>query len=100
MAKTSQHRAVTNNRNRLKERGMGRYEVRGLVTDKALVRSFAMRLAKKDAAATELRAEIARKISGNPPTRGQIYAALRRSPLVGADLNLERDGTLPRDIDL
>jgi hypothetical protein len=33
-------------------------------------------------------------------TRGGIMAALRRSPLVGSDLDLERDRTPCREIDL
>jgi hypothetical protein len=34
-----------------------------------------------------------------PPTRGGIWAALRRSPAVGADLDLTRETVPERDID-
>lgn len=100
MAKTSQHRAVANNRKRLKERGMSRYEVRGLESDKALVRLFAKRLSERDATAQHLREAIEKGIAEKPESRGQIYAALRRSPLVGVGLNLERMQVPPREIDL
>jgi hypothetical protein len=77
-----------------------RYKVRGLTKDKELVRKFAKRLAADDADAARLRTEMSRQVSDRPPTRGGIWAALRRSPLVGADLNLEREVVPPRDVDL
>src|SRR5579872_359630 len=43
--KASQERAVANHRRRLRERGLARYEVRGLPQDKQLVRELARRLA-------------------------------------------------------
>jgi hypothetical protein len=36
------------------------------------------------------RAAVSRMIADEPPKRGGILAALRRSPLVGADINLGR----------
>jgi hypothetical protein len=100
MVQASQKRAVENHRRRLVERGISRYEVRGLDKDKQLVRLLAKRLAVDDADAARLRAEIVKQVADQPPTRGGIWAALRRSPLVGADLNLEREVVPPRDIDL
>ena len=100
MAQTSQRRAVANHRRRLAERGITRYEVRGLAKDKELVRKLAKRLAAEDTDAARLRTEVLKRISDRPPTRGGIWAALRRSPLVGADLNLEREVVPPRDVDL
>jgi hypothetical protein len=100
MMQTSQNRAVANHRRRLTDHGMARYEVRGLETDKQLVRKLAKRLAANDADARRLRAELAQRVTGGEPCRGGIWAALRRSPLVGADLNLEREVVPPRDIDL
>ena len=38
--------------------------------------------------------------TGEPPKKGGILAALRRSPLVGADLNLVRSRDTGRKIDL
>jgi hypothetical protein len=37
-----------------------------------------------------MRAAVSRSIAGEPPKKGGILAALRHSPLVGADLNLAR----------
>jgi hypothetical protein len=99
MAQVSQRRAAANHRRRLAERGISRYEVRGLAKDKHLVRKLAKRLAADDAEAARLRSEISKQIS-EPARRGAIWAALRRSPLVGANLNLEREIVPPRDIDL
>ena len=80
---------------------MARYEVRGLVSDKVLIRRLAKRLAENDAAAGRLRQELAREISEQVPFRPRtgkdIWDALRRSPLVGADLDLTRDIVPERD---
>jgi len=100
MMRASQKRAVANDRRRLKDRGMARYEVRGLEMDKQLVRKLARRLAANDDDAQRLRAEVARQVASGEPRRGGIWAALRRSPLVGAGLNLEREIVRPRDVDL
>ena len=91
MTKSSQNRAVANHRRRLAQRGLSRYEVRGLADDKELVRDFAKRLAANDRAAAQLRLETAQKLGGKESARGGIIAALRRSPLVGADLHLDRE---------
>ena len=100
MAQASQRRAVANHRQRLAERGISRYEVRGLAKDKELVRKLAKRLSADDADAARLRAEIIKQVSDQPPTRGGIWAALRRSPAVGADLDLTRERVPERDVDL
>jgi hypothetical protein len=55
----SQNRAVANHRRRLTERGITRYEVRGLEQDKELVRKFANRLAANDPEAQRLRQQVA-----------------------------------------
>lgn len=90
MADTAQKRALRGYRKRLAERGMARFEVLGLNTDRELIRSLARRLADKDAEATRIRATVSRTISDEPSRKGGILSALRRSPLVGADLNLTR----------
>jgi hypothetical protein len=68
----SQNRAIQNYRSRLTERGLAR------------------RLAEDGPDASRLRAAVSQTIAGEPPKRGGIMAALRRSPLVGADLDLTR----------
>ena len=50
--------------------------------------------------AVRIRAAVNRTISGEPPKTGGILAALRRSPLVGADLDLGRSHVEGRKIDL
>ncbi|MDT8315432.1 hypothetical protein RQ765_15230 [Roseomonas mucosa] len=98
MPSNSQKRAIEAHRRRLAERGLGRFEVRGLEADKELIRGIARRLAAGDAEAGALRADLAERIGGAEPSRvGGILAALRRSPLVGAELDLSREETPGRD---
>lgn len=85
----SQKRAIRTYRSRLSERGLARFEVLGRETDRALIRSLARRLAEDGPDALQLRAAI-RTIGGEEGRRGGILAALRRSPLVGAGLDLTR----------
>jgi hypothetical protein len=90
MTNSSQKRAIRNYRSRLSERGLARFEVLGLDTDRDLIRSLARRLAEDGPDAVNLRATVNQSIAGEPPKRGGILNALRRSPLVGADLDLTR----------
>ena len=76
MSNTARSRAVKNYRSRLAERGMARFEVLGRAADRELIRSFAKRLT----------AAVNRSVAGEPPRKGGILEALRRSPLVGADV--------------
>jgi hypothetical protein len=87
---SSQKRAIQNYRSRLSERGLARFEVLGRDVDRDLIRSLARRLAEDGQDASRLRAAISQTIAGEPPKKGGILAALRRSPLVGSDLDLTR----------
>jgi hypothetical protein len=87
---SSQKRAIQNYRTRLNERGLARFEVLGRDADRDLIRSLARRLAEDSPDASRLRAAVSQTIAGEPPKKGGILAALRRSPLVGADLDLDR----------
>ena len=100
MSEASQKRALKNYRDRLNQRGMARFEVLGLDVDRELIRTLARRLAENDADALLLRAVVARGIAGVPPRKGGILDALRRSPLVGADLDIARPVTSGRKVDL
>ena len=100
MNETSQKRALRTYRDRLNQRGMARFEVLGLDGDRDLIRSMARRLAENDPEATNIRATVTRALSGEPPKRGGILDALRRSPLVGADLEITRAVTHGRKLDL
>jgi hypothetical protein len=91
MDETPQTLAVRNYRRRLQRRGMARFEVLGREADRALVRAFARRLAADDAASHRLRAAVGGALGAGAAHAGGIFAALRRSPLVGAELDLTRD---------
>ena len=97
---TSQKRAVQSYRSRLSERGLARFEVLARESDRDLIRSLARRLAENGPEASRLRAAVNQTIGGEPPKKGGILAALRRSPLVGADLDLIRVREDGRDIEI
>lgn len=96
----AQRRAIQNYRSRLGERGLARFEVLGKDSDRDLIRSVAKRLAEDTQEATELRATMTKSVAGERPSKGGILAALRRSPLVGADLSIERPREEARKVDL
>jgi hypothetical protein len=100
MGDTSQRRAIKNYRNRLVERGMARFEVLARDSDRELVRSFAKRLAENGPEADRLRAAIREVVGGGPPRKGGVLEALRRSPLVGADVIPIRPFESGRRVDL
>jgi hypothetical protein len=97
---SSQKRAIQNYRSRLSERGLARFEVLGLDSDRDLIRSLARRLAEDGPEASRLRASVSQTISGEPPKKGGILAALRRSPMVDADLDLTRPHEEGRKVDI
>ena len=70
---------------------MSRFQVIGLQTDRDLIRALAKRLAEGGPEASRLRAAISHAMTEAPTQKGGILAALRRSPLVGADLDLSRN---------
>jgi hypothetical protein len=97
----SQNRAVAAHRHRLRERGLARYEVVGPERDKELIRKLARRLGQDDPVAARLRTELAQQVAeGEPRRRGGILAALRASPLVGLDLDFEREVVPERDVEI
>jgi hypothetical protein len=100
MGNAAQKKALRNYRTRLVKRGMARFEVLGLDADRELIRSLARRLAEGDPDAMRIRATVSRTIGGEPPQKGGILAALRRSPLVGADLDFTRSHVSGRKVDL
>lgn len=95
----SQTRAVQNYRARLSVRGLARFDVLGLDGDRALVRALARRLAEDGPEAARLRAAVA-AITDPAPKKGGILAALRRSPMVGADLDLSRPHEFGRKVEI
>lgn len=100
MGNTPQKRAIKNYRKRLQKRGMARFEVLGLDGDRDLIRSLARRLAEDGPDASRLRAVVNQTISGEPPRKGGILQALRRSPLVGAEIAPVRRFEAGRKVEL
>jgi hypothetical protein len=100
MTGAAQARAIKNYRKRLNQRGLIRFEVLARAADRELIRTFAKLLAEGGPDAERIRIAVRQTISGEPPKKGGIFQALRRSPLVGADLDLTREVTPGRTADL
>lgn len=100
MTNHAQRRAIKTYRARLAERGLARFEVLGRPSDRNLLRAIARRLAERGQQAVRLRAELSRAVEGEAPATGGVLAALRRSPLVGAELDLTRTKESGRPVDL
>jgi hypothetical protein len=79
---------------------MARFEVLALETDRYLIRSLAKRMAASGPDASRIRDTVRRTISDEPAKKGGIFMALRRSPLVGANLTLDRPVIPPRRVKL
>jgi hypothetical protein len=79
---------------------MARFEVLGLDGDRDLIRALAKRVADDGSDSARIRATLRRTISGEPPKKGGILSALRRSPLIDAGLDLKRPVTPARKVDL
>lgn len=100
-SKRKMHRhAVRKYRSRLAERGMARFEVLGRDADREFVRSLARWLAEDGPGADRLRTIIRQHVAGHPPQKGGVLRALRRSPLVGADVIPSRPFEKGRQVDL
>ena len=99
MSGPSQKRATKNYRKRLSQRGMTRFEVLARRTDQELIRSVARALTEDDAKAKDVR-DALQRIAGKPTSKGGILAALRRSPMVGAELELHRPVVAGREVEL
>jgi hypothetical protein len=96
----SQKRAIQKYRSRLKKRGLARFEVLGREADRDLIRLLAQRLAENGPGASRLRVSVSKTLAGEPLIKGGILAALLRSPLVGADLDLTRPREAGRKVDI
>ena len=97
---SARNRAVKNYRSRLSQQGLARFEVIGLHADRELIRKLARRLASGGPEAAQLRVAIGQAAGGEQPKKGGIFAALRRSPLVGADLDLTRPREEGREVEI
>jgi len=97
---SSQRRAIQNYRSRLSEKGLVRFEVLGRDTDRDLIRSLAKRLTEDTPEASRLRSAVIKSMAVDGSKKGGILAALRRSPLVGADLYREHPREEGGEIDI
>ena len=102
MDNASRKRASAGGRPGQPEGGLARFEVRGLDTDRTLIRALARRLAEDGPEAARLRSTVAGVIEAEAPKprKGDILAALRASPLVGSGIDLTKTRHPGRDIDL
>ena len=100
MSDTAQGRALKAYRKRLGDRGIARFEVLGRDVDRAVIRALARRLADGGPGAARARNLVQQAIADEPDRKGGILAALRSSPLVGAELDLTRPKTRSRKVDL
>nr|WP_233287415.1 hypothetical protein [Bradyrhizobium oropedii] len=82
------------------KRGIVRFELQALEADRDLIRVLARKLSEEGPEAGNLRRTVQRAVSGEPPKPGGILNALRRSPLVGADLDVTRPREEGRKVDL
>jgi hypothetical protein len=96
----SQKRAIKSYRDRLSEKGLSRFEVLGRNIDRDLIRTLARKLAEAGPDAVRIRATLSQNIADDLPKRGNILAALRRSPLVEAELDIVRTKEAGRKVDL
>ena len=105
MGTTAQKRATRQYRERAASRGLARCEVLVRNEDRDLFRALARRLGEDGPQAAGLRATLVAAIEpalepAQPLSGREIWEWLRRSPLVGADLNFERERCEPRFVDL
>lgn len=98
MSSAAQTQALKNYRKRLAKRGMARFEVLGLASDRELVRTVAKRLAEDTPEAVEIRASLSARVAPDSLKKGGILKMLRSWPI--ADLELKRPFVKPRKIDL
>jgi hypothetical protein len=90
MSNAARKRAIASYRVRLTQRGLTRFEILARQSDRELIRTLARRLSEEGPQAEKIRSGIKTAVAGKPPKPGNILTALRRSPLVGANLDLSR----------
>ncbi|GAA5629311.1 hypothetical protein Brsp05_04612 [Brucella sp. NBRC 12953] len=100
MGNAAQKRATQNYRTRLTQRGLTRFEIMVLESDRELIRTLARRLAEEGPDAERVRLAVKTAVDGKPQKPGNILTALRRSPLVGEELDLSRPREEGRKVDL
>lgn len=100
MGDRAQRRAIANYRSRLTERGIVRFELQAFATDRDLIRALARKLVEDGPEAGQIRQALQQAVAGEGGKLGGILAALRRSPLVGTELDLTRSRDGGRTVEL
>ncbi len=100
MTNDAQQRATGNCRANKDERGTKPFEAMAFESDRELLRTFARQLPEGEPEADQTRAAVNALDVDEPAKPGGILAALRGSPLVGVDIDLERPRVEGRRIDL
>jgi hypothetical protein len=100
MSNRAQKRAIENYRSRLAERGIVRFELQALRSDRDLIRTLARKLADEGPEAGKIRRTVRQAIDGEPPRKGGILEALLASPLIGSELDLTRAREEGRKVDM
>jgi hypothetical protein len=100
LASRAQKKAITNYRSRLTGRGLVRFELQAFEADRDLIKALARKLVEEGPEAGQIRRTVQGAVSGDAGKPGGILAALRRSPLVGAELDLTRPHEGGREVDL
>ncbi|MDO5103688.1 MAG: hypothetical protein Q4D91_12465 [Lautropia sp.] len=96
----AQKQAVHHYRQRLVQQGLKRFEVIGRDGDQTLIRLLARKLAEDGPESHQIRHIIKQNLGQPPSTKGNILAALRASPMVGAELDLDRPIVEARKVEL
>jgi hypothetical protein len=100
MASRAQKDAIANYRSRQTGRGLVRLELQAFEADRDLIRALARKLVEEGPDTGRIRRIVQQAVAGEHREAGGILAALRRSPLAGADLDLTRPREDGREIDV
>ena len=100
MGHRAQKSAVATDRTPATARGTVRFELRASEADRNLIRTLARKLVEEGPDAGRIRRVVQQAIAGEAGEQGGILTALRRSPLVGADLDLARPRGAGRNVRL
>ncbi len=99
MSTAAQNRATGNYRARLVQRGIKRFEMMALETDRELLRALAHRLAEEGPEADRARTEVKALVADNPPKRAEFprhCVALRWSGLISTyRVRVSKDALFP-----
>ncbi len=100
MSSLAQRKALQTYREKLVKRGLIRFELMAPESDRSLLREVAASLTQGGAEADKIRTELKNLCSDHAPSKGGVISALRKSPLVGAKLKIERLKEVGRKVNL